>query len=437
MEILILFILTLINGIFALSEIALVSLKKNRIEQKAQKGSMSARIVLDLLKEPENFLSSIQVGITLIGVVAGAYGGAALSDDVEPLLKKIPLLAPYAEGLSITLIIGAITYFTIVIGELIPKTFALKNPETVALIVAPLIKYFTRLTYPIVKLLSISTTFFLRIVGVKDSQEQSMTEEELRHLLKSAGNEGVIEREESQMHQNLFVFTEQRARNLQTHRTEVEWIDSNQSLEEILAVLKNSAHSRFLVCDATIDNILGILAAKDFFEQQPQAGFRWADILKTPLYVPETMYALDVLTLFKKHKQYMAVVVDEFGLMEGIVTLHDLMEGIVGDLPDLDEVDEPEFVKRNDASYLVSGSITIHELNIYLENEFIPENSEHFTTLGGFIIDHLSKIPDTGERFDYHGYNLEIVDLDGHRIDKVILTMNDPSAEYREAIDLI
>lgn len=421
MEILIIFMLTLINGIFALSEIALVSLKKSKIEQKAQQGNTRAKIVLDLLKDPESFLSSIQVGITLIGVIAGAYGGAALADDVEPLLKRIPLIAPYAEELSIVLIIGIITYFTIVIGELIPKTIALRNAESVALNVAPLIKYFTMITYPIVKLLSFSTTVILRLLGIKEAKEASMTEEELRMMIKTAGTEGVIEREESQMHQNLFLFTEQKARNLKTHRTEVEWIDMHQSLEHISTLIRNSVHSRFLVCNGSIDNIRGIMAAKDFFEKKDSEGFNMESIIQAPIFVPETMYVLDILKLFKRDKQYMAVVVDEFGSIEGIITLHDLMEGIVGDLPDLDEVDEPEFMKREDASYLISGSISIHELNAYLEKELITKNDDHYTTLGGFIIDHLNKIPDTGEKFNYNGYTFEVVDLDGQRIDKVII----------------
>lgn len=421
MEIIILFILTLINGVFALSEIALVSLKKNRIEQKAQKGSLRAKMVLDLLKNPESFLSSIQVGITLIGVVAGAYGGSALTDDVEPLFKRVPLLAPYAEVLSIVLIVGIITYFTIVIGELIPKTIALRNAERVALNVAPLIKYFSIITYPIVKLLSFSTTAILRLLGIKEAKEEAMTEDELRLLIKAAGTEGVLEREESQMHQNLFVFTEQRARNLKTHRTEVEWIDINKPIEQISTMMRNSAHSKFLVCEGSIDNIKGIINAKDFFERKDSEGFDIKSIIQEPIYVPESMYVLDLLTLFKKYKQYMAVVVDEFGSLEGIITLHDLMEGIVGDLPDLDEVDEPEFVEREDASYLVSGSISIHQLNAYLEKELISENSDYYTTLGGFVIFHLNKIPDTGEKFDFNGYTFEIVDLDGQRVDKVIL----------------
>lgn len=427
MEIVILLILTLVNGVFALSEIALVSAKKSRIEPKAQKGSLTAETVLKLQKNPENFLSSIQVGITLIGVVAGAYGGAALADDVKPWLRSIPLLANYAAELSVILIVGGITYVTIVVGELIPKTIALRNPERVALLMAPLIKYFTIVTYPVVKLLSFSTTVILRLLGIKEAKEISLTEDELRLMIKTAGTEGVIERQESQMHQNLFLFTRQRARNLKTHRTEVEWIDINESIEQISDDIRNSVHSKFIVSDDTIDNIKGIITAKDFFEKKDRAGFTLASILQEPVFVPETMYALDVLALFKRSKQYMAVVVDEFGSFEGILTLHDLMEGIVGDLPDLDEKDEPEFVVREDASYLVSGSITIHALNNYLEKELVLEEVDHFSTLGGFIISHLNRIPETGEKFDYQGYSFEIVDLDGQRIDKVIIMENSVS----------
>lgn len=421
MEIFIIFILTLINGIFALSEIALVSLKRNRIEQLEQKGNTNARIVLELLEEPENFLSSIQVGITLIGVIAGAYGGTALADDVEPFLRSFSPLAPYAEGLSITLIVGMITYFTIVIGELIPKTIALRNAERVALNVAPFIKYFSKVTYPVVRLLSFSTTALLKILGIKEAQEESMTEDELRALVRSAGKKGVLEWEESLMHQNLFVFTEQRARNLMTHRTEVEWFDVHQSVEHLSEKIRGSAHSKFLVCDGAVDKIQGIVTAKEFFEKKNNEGFRFESILHEPIYIPETMYTLDILKLFKREKEYMAVVVDEFGSVEGIITLHDLMEAIVGDLPDVDETDEPEFLEREDHSYLVSGSIAIHQLNSYLERDLITEDIDRYTTLGGFIISYLNKIPATGEKFDYNGYGFEVVDLDGQRIDKVIV----------------
>ncbi len=432
MEIIILFLLTLINGIFALSEIALVSLKRTKIEQKAEHGSLKARIVLDLLKEPENFLSSVQVGITLIGVVAGAYGGSALADDVEPLILKIPALAPYAEEVSIVLIVSIITYFTIVIGELIPKSIALKYAERVSLIFGPFIKLFTKITYPIVKLLSFSTTAILRLLGIKDTKEEALTEDELRHMIKTAGTEGVIEREESMMHQNLFSFTEQRAKNLKTHRTEVEWIDIHQPVERISELMRNSAHARFLVCDGSIDNIQGVVAAKAFFESVSKADFDLNNVLQEPMYIPETMYALDILKMFKRDKQYLGIVVDEFGSVEGIVTLHDLMEAIVGDLPDVDEEDDLDFVERDDHSYLISGSVLIHQLNTYLGENLVTEHPEHYTTLGGFIISHLNKIPETGEKFDFNGYHFEIVDLDGKRIDKVIIKKDTADQELEE-----
>ncbi|MFP4342387.1 MAG: hemolysin family protein [Cyclobacteriaceae bacterium] len=429
MEILILFILTLVNGIFALTEIALVSLKRNRIEQLAKSGNSSAYVVLKLLEQPENFLSSIQVGITLIGVVAGAYGGSALADDVVPLLQQVSWLAPYAESLSIILIVGLITYFTIVIGELIPKSIALRNPERVALVFAPGIRIFSRLAYPLVRLLSISTTAILRLLGIKEAPEDFLTEEELRQLLKSAGKQGVLEREESQMHQNLFVFADQRVKSLITHRTELEWIDLRQPMEAVYEMVRGSVHSKFLVCDANIDNIRGIISAKEFLQFKDEEGFSLEKILRQPMFVPETMYALDLLNTFKKEKQSLAVVVDEYGSVEGILTLHDLLESIVGDLPDLDELEETEFVKRDEDSYLVSGGITVHELNVRLEKEFLAEHTGHYTTLGGFIIYHLNKIPQTGERFIYNGYDFEVVDLDGQRIDKVIITKHPIPAE--------
>lgn len=429
MEILILFVLTLVNGVFALTEIALVSLKRNRIEQLAKNGNTNAATVLKLLENPENFLSSIQVGITLIGVVAGAYGGSALADDVEPLLLQVDWLVPYAETISIVFIVGLITYFTIVIGELIPKSIALRNPERIALIFAPPIRYFSKFAYPLVKLLSFSTKAILRLLGVKEARKDFLTEEEIRYLLKSAGKQGVIERQESQMHQNLFMFANRRVKSLITHRTELKWIDLRQPMEQTKELVRNSVHSKFLVCDGDIDRTKGLISAKEFLQTKDEVGFSLEQILRQPMFVPETMFALDLLNTFKKEKQSLAVVVDEYGSVEGILTLHDLLEGIVGDLPDLDELEETEFIKRDKNSYLVSGSITIHELNIRMEKDFIVEQAEHFTTLGGFIIYYLNKIPETGEKFSYQGYDFEVVDLDGPRIDKVIISRHPVNTE--------
>lgn len=421
MEIIVLIILTLLNSFFALSEISIISVKKSRIAQKAKEGSKNAGIILQLLKEPEDFLSAVQVGITLIGIVSGAYGGAALSDDVQPYISQIGFLAPYAQEVSIVIVIALITYFSIVIGELIPKTLALGNADKIALFVAPIIKGFTSLTMPLVKILSGSTNLVVRLLGIKETAEEKLSEEELRQIIKTAGKEGVLAKEESELHQNIFNYAEQKARNLKTHRKEVEWIEINASEEAIKEKIRQSVHSKFLVSDGNIDNVQGILTTKDFYENLSGPTQPLAAILKKPLYISETMLASSVLNLFKKNKQYLGVVVDEFGSLEGIITLHDILEAIVGNLPDTDETNEPAIIKRDNGSYLVRGSTLIQDLNKELKQEFVKKSHEYLT-LAGFIIHYLGRLPVTGEKFSYNGVEIEIVDMDGIKIDKVILT---------------
>ncbi|NEM96688.1 hemolysin family protein [Pontibacter burrus] len=423
MEVIIILILTLLNGFFALSEIALVSVKRSRIEQRAAEGSSSAKDALKLLDEPENFLSAVQVGITLIGIIAGAYGGAALSAKLTPVIADIDGLAAYADEIAIVVVVGLITYLTIVIGELIPKTIALNNPERIALAVAPVIRVFTRGTYPFVKLLSGSTNLSLKAMGVKQNKgEATLTEDELRHLIKVAGREGVLEKEEERLHDNLFYLYEQRNRSLMTYRTEVEWIDLSRPLEEIYQIIQQSAHTKFPVCEGSLDNVLGILAVKDYFERVEKQGATLQEVLRQPIFVSESMYAMKTLKLFQQKKHYLAMVVNEFGAVEGIITLHDIMEAIVGDLPDLDEHDEPEVFRREDGSFLVNGAILVRELNQELGLELLPEHPDRYSTLGGFVLYTLSKIPKTGDRIKLPTHELEVIDMDGSRIDKVLVT---------------
>ncbi|WP_242926610.1 hemolysin family protein [Pontibacter vulgaris] len=430
MEILIIFILTLLNGFFALSEIALVSLRRSRIEHKAAQGSSSAKTVLKLLEDPENFLSSVQVGITLIGIVAGAYGGSALSDDLQPVIESIKPLAPYAQQISITLIIGLITYFTIVIGELIPKTIAMNNPEGIALTVAPIINVFTMITYPLVKLLSGSTNLFLKLLRVKENPGgASLTEDELRHLIKVAGKEGVLEKEEERIHDNVFHLFDQRNRSLMTYRTDVELIDLNWPQEKIRQAISKSAHTKFPVCQGGIDNVVGMLSVKDYFENYGNEEVKFTDLLQKPLFVSEIMLAVKTLRLFQKKRQYLALVVNEFGAVEGIITLHDIMEAIVGDLPDIDETEEPDVVEREDGSYLVNGSILARELNHTLGLQLVPENTDHYTTLAGFVYYHLAKIPKSGDKLTVNNYQMEVIDMDGSRIDKLLLKQVAPTKD--------
>ncbi len=422
MEILVIFFLTIINAFFALSEIALVSVKKNKIQHLAEQGNTRAKTILELLEKPENFLSSVQVGITLIGIISGAYGGANLTDDLEFYLSDFEFLGTYTHIISLLIVIGAITYFTIVIGELVPKTIGMNYSEKIALFCAPIIKYFTLATFPFVKILSFSTNIFLKPFGVRESDGDHMSEEELKFMLINAGKQGVLETDESQVHQNLFSFTDQTAKSLMTHSTEVEWIDLNDNKDNILTQLIKSVHSKFIVCDGQISNIKGVITIKDFLENHNNSGFELKQIMEKPIFVFQNTPAFKILNLFKSKKQYIGVVIDEYGGVIGIITLHDLIEAIVGDLPDEDEQDAADIFKRADGSYLVNGKTLIFELNQFFQKEIIEDNISKYTTVAGFMLDHLKKIPNAGDKVDDGNCEYEIMDIDGLRIDKILLT---------------
>lgn len=422
MELLIIFLLTLLNAFFALSEIALVSVKKSKIEHKAAQGNSSAKKILDLLQNPENFLSSVQVGITLIGIISGAYGGAALTDDMHQLLIGWGLEGNYVQTLALVIVIGGITYFTIVIGELVPKTIAMNNAENIALVCVPIIIVFSKLTYPFVKLLSFSTNLILKVFGIKENDADRVSEEELRFMLKTAGKQGVLEQEESQTMQNLFSFTDQNAKSLMTHSSEVEWIDVQSDVEGMFDVIKGSVHSKFVVADGSLDRPKGIINVRDFLKNYNNSDFDILNFIKSPIYVAKSTPVFKILALFKEKMQYIGIVVDEFGSVLGIITLHDLIEGIVGDLPDLDELDDKDIVVREDGSYLLDGRLLIHELNRYFGATIIEENISNYSTISGFVIAQLKSMPALGDKVQHGDFNLEIMDMDGIRIDKVLMS---------------
>jgi putative hemolysin len=421
MEIFIIFILTLLNGFFALSEIALVSVKRSRIEHLAGKGNKRAKTVLELLENPENFLSSVQVGITLIGIVSGAYGGATLTDNMENILSSFTFLKNYHHIISLVTVIGAITYFSIVIGELVPKTIAMNNSENIALFCVPVIKYFTYITFPFVKLLSVSTNLIIKVFGINGNENENISEDELRFMLKSARKQGILEKEESEVHHNLFSFTDQTAKSLMTHSIDVEWININLPIATIFEQIKESVHSKFIVCSDTIDKVLGILTIKDFLEHHRSEDFKLNQIIKPPIFIAYNTPAFKILNIFKSKKQYIAAVVDEFGATKGIITLHDLTEAIVGDLPDEDENDEPNIIKRDEDSYFIDGKTLIFELNQFFQKEIIENNISQYTTISGFLLTNLQSMPKVGDMVTYESFNFEIIDLDGIRIDKVLM----------------
>lgn len=422
MEFIIIGILTLLNWFFALSEIALVSVKKSKIEHLASKWDRRAKIILKLLENPENFLSSVQIGITLIGIMSGAFGGSAIAGVLAKYIEVVPLLWNHAEGIALAIAICGITYFSIVIGELVPKTIAMNNPEWLALFCVPTLRYFMLITHPFVKLLSVSTTIILKVLWIKDVREEKVSQEELISLLKNAWKQGVLQKEESTIHHNVFSFWDQTAKSIITHRNQVEWIDIRSTKEEIFKKIQNSVHSKFVVANDTLDKVVWILNIRDFLENFKTSDFDFEKILTKPIIVTENTSAIQILNTFKKKKEYIAVVIDEFGGTEGIITLHDLMEVIVGDLPDEDEEREGNIVKSSGGQYIIGGRTLIYEINQYFQEEVIEDKNIEYTTLSGYIMNTLGRLPKTGEKFqNENNYEFEVVDMDWVKIDKVLV----------------
>ena len=422
MELIVIGILILTNGFFALSEIALVSSKPSRLERMKAEGKRGAKTALRLLENSENFLSAVQVGITLIGIVTGVYGGLNIAEDIAPLFQKIDFLKNSADEIALVVTIITITYFSIVMGELVPKTIALSNPEKIAVKIAPVIFYFSKLFYPFVKLLSVSTNLFNKLIGIEKKSEH-LTEAELRHMLKTASHEGVIEKEQNLIHEKVFYFSDKRAKHIMTHRTEVEWIDLEQPEEGIKADILKARHSKLVCCSGTLDNFVGILYLKDYLTGiNSDPGLKAADLLIQPLFIPENSDAPKVLSLFKKEQMHFGIVVNEYGSIEGIISLYDIMENIIGEIPEEGESEEPDIYIRDDKSVLVSGDAPIEILDGLIEGFVVDFEEIDYSTVAGFVFDRIKKIPQIGDKFEFNGYTIEIVDIDGNRIDKILIS---------------
>jgi putative hemolysin len=421
MEILIISILVLINGFFALSEIALVSSKKSRLEQLKNDKRRGSKTALKLLEDPENFLSAIQVGITLIGIITGVYGGINIADDFAPLFQKFEIFKNSSYEIALTVTVIIITYFSIVIGELVPKTIALSNPEKIAVRIARPIHCFSVIFYPFVKFLSFSTSLINDFIGIK-KRPDTHTEAELRQILKSASTEGVIEKEQNLIHEKVFYFSEKKARHIMTHRMEIEWIDLNQPFSLAKEIIVKSNHSRLICCQDNLDNFTGVLNVKDFLLAIASTDeINIADLLAQPVIIPETADTYKVLKLFKEKHTHFSVVVNEYGTIEGIITLHDILENLIGDIPEEGEVTEPDIYIRDDQSYLVSGDAPAEVLDGIIENYKTDFEHIDYSTVAGFVLNHIAKIPQIGDKFTFNDYMIEIVDIDGKRIDKILI----------------
>ncbi len=421
MEIFIILLLTVLNGFFALSETALVSAKRTKLEAEANKGSSRARIALRLLEDPEQFLSAVQVGITLIGIVSGAFGGATLSAMLEPAIQGLGIAPIYSGEVAFSIVVALLTYTSIVLGELAPKTIALNNAEGIAIFVAPIINVFTQITYPIVKLLTVSTKMLLRILFIKESPEQPISEEELKTMITMANKQGTLKNKETEMLQNLLRFEDRKTALLMTPRTDVIWIESHTSAEEVKQMIQEHGFNKYPIYDADEDAIIGVINLRDFYQNCNNPSFQLSDIITKPIYIPRTTTAIKVLEMFVKQKNYFGVVIDEYGHFEGIVTQHDLAENIFGDMPDIDDLEDPEVIKRDDGSYLIDGTAAFDDILelLGLENE-IPKGTHE--TISGLILETLGKIPHAGESVIIEGYKFEVIDMDGLRIDKLLVS---------------
>lgn len=431
MEFLIILILLVINGIFAMYEIALVSSSKARLETMAGKGSMSAKGVLKQLEEPEKFLSTIQIGITLIGIISGAFGGVALAHQIAPLFAKIPAFAPYASNLAMITVVAIITYLSLIVGELVPKSIALSNPERYATLLSPLMTLLTKISYPFVWLLSASTKLLNKIIGISGDEERNMTSDELKFILRESTQQGIIDQEDTDMLYDVFRFANKKANELMTYRKDLVTLHPTDTKEEVLEIIENRRFSKYLLADRVNDEVLGVISVKDIILMiGGNEEFNLTNIAQKPLYIPESLYAKKVLELFKNHKNKFGVVVNEYGGIEGIITLHDLTESIFGDILEEDEEEEEEIVTRQDGSMLVDASMNIgdfmEEMGIYSYEDI---DSQDFTTLGGLAMFFIERIPKAGDIFEYKNLKFEVVDMDRGRVDKLLVIKEDTNDE--------
>ena len=431
LETLVIFLLIAANGLLAMSEIAIVAARKARLQQSANAGDARARAALELATHPNRFLATVQIGITLVGILAGAFGGATLAHEIEGLASSVPSLTPYAGIIGFGVVVVAITFFSLVLGELAPKRIALAHAERIASTMAVPMGFLCSLAFPFVRLLGISTDLVLRIFKIKPSLEPHVTQEEIKILVEQGTELGIFEESEQDMIEGVLRLDERPIGAFMTPRTQMVWIDAADSPEVLRAKIVNSRHSRFPVIQGSFDNVLGIVSAKDILKQslggQP-TNLRQA--LGPPLFVPETASALKVLDLFKREGTHFALVTDEYGGIQGLVTDRDILEAIVGELPSRDEPHEPEVTVRADGSWLVDGLLDIDKLKEIIATDLLPdEESGRYHTVSGFMMTQLGGIPATGEHFEWEGFRFEVMDMDGRRVDKVLIAKVQPSKD--------
>ena len=422
MEIIIQLALIFINGLLVMSEIALVSVRKARLETLADKGDQSAKKALALSNNPEIFLPAVQIGITLIGILTGVYSGERFGRYLQPSIEKIDFLKPYSDTIAITIIVIIVTFMTIVFGELIPKRLALMRAERISKLVAGSVYLIARVTHPIVWLLNKVSRLFFRIFNIKLSKSDAITEEEIKTLITEGTEAGTIEEAEQEIIERVFHLGDRNITSIMTHRSDIIWFNLNDNEEMIKEKIIREPHSNYPICDGDVDNLKGIISIKDLYVTHDATLFKY--ILKPALFVPENNTAYQVLEKFKQTAIHSCFIVDEYGTVLGMLTLNDILEAIVGDIPQHD-VQDYEIIEREDGSYLVDAQLPFYDfLTRFEKADWMNEGEQEFDTLAGFILHELERIPKAGDKMEWKGFTFEIIDMDGHRIDKLLVSIS-------------
>lgn len=417
-ELLIFVILLVLSGVFVMSEMAVVSSRKARLQQLANEGNRGAQTALKLAQNPTAFLSTAQIGITLVSILLGAVGGPAFSTPLAGLFKRVPVMIEFADSLALIIVVVIITTLSMILGELVPKRLALHQPEQVAILIAGPMLFISKLFSPLVWLLSRISDVILKAIGVTPNNDPPVTEEEIQLLIDQGTQAGVFEESEQEMVEGVFSLGDQRVYSLMTPRTDIVWLDIEDSLEEIRSKIAGSDYSRFPVRQDTLDAILGIVTARDLLV--PSLGgeqIKLKELLKPAFFIPETMFAARALEIFKEKGTDVLLVIDEFGGLQGLLTINDIIEEIVGEM----ELEEPQATQRQDGSWLLDGMLEVDEFKEIFDLKALPHEDE-YETLSGFVMMSLGRVPQVTDHFEWNKYNFEIVDMDGRRVDKVLVT---------------
>lgn len=424
LEMIILLFLIFLNGLFVMAEIALVSARKSRLENLADNGDEKARSALKLSENPELFLSTAQIGITLIAILTGFYSGEKFSADLTPYLAKISFLRPYAANISTALILVFVTLLSIIFGELIPKRIGLLRAEQIARLVARPVRTLSLITYPIIWLLNNSSNLFFRFFQIKPSEDSAVTEDEIKAIINEGTEQGTIEEAEQEIIERVFHLGDRNITSLMTHRSDIIWFDLHENEETIKEKIIKEPHSVYPICDGEIDNIKGVVSIKDLYVTDDSVLFK--DIMTPALFVPENNTAYMVLEKFKKSKTHSCFIVDEYGSLLGMITLNDILEAIIGEIAQPDDNPDYEIKEREDGSYLIDAQIPFYDfLARFHKGDWLADSDNDFDTLAGFVLSELEHIPSSGEKLEWRGFTFEIVDMDAQRIDKVLVTPSD------------